>query len=176
MKLRSSKGCSLKIGAYPRFSYDARGGGGQAFLTETNEKNTKYIRFSPKEFKIPSLNSKTTKFLTLPLTPGLVIHISMNKLEGKINQETGEIALNFEAKFTLEVCSIYKLPELIIKSLLNTGTVRMHNKKLEGLPLQENGTTTLVGVGRIEKTNSFLLNKLLFLPAEAFAVLKCELV
>ena len=176
MHLKSSKGCRLAIGAYPHFVYDARGGGGEAVLSETNESTKKSIRFCPKSFQIPSLTWKNTKFLGLPLPPGIRIHISMHKLEGNINQSSGEISLNFEANFNLEIFSIFKFPNLIVKSLLNTGKVKTNYYQSEGLVIQKNGKMKIVGVAKIEKTKNHVLNKLLFLPTEAFAELKCEIV
>ena len=176
MKIKSSRGCRLKIGSYPYFAYDASGGGGEALLLETKEINTKYVKFSPNTFKIPPLTGKTTKFLTIPLPPGIKISMSMDKLEGTINQKSGEIQLNFEARFTLEIFSIYKFPNLIVKSLLNTGTVKTKKYKYQGLKIQKDGKAKIVGVAKILKTNNYLLNKILFLPTDAIAELQCEII
>ena len=141
MQLKSSKGCRLAIGPYPYFLYDASGGGGKALLISTGENKTKYLRFCPKEFQVPPLNWKTTKFLYLPLPPGIQININMNKLEGTLNKISGEINLRFKARFTLEIFSVFTFPDLIISSLLNTGQEMTRFHKSEGLKLQKDGKT-----------------------------------
>ena len=176
MELHSLKGCRLSIGSYPYFLYDASGGGGKASVFETTEKNSKYLRFCSKTFQIPPLSRKTTKFLTLSLPPGIVINMSMDKLEGKINLESGEIILNFEAKFTLKIFSSFKFPNLIIKSVLNTGSITSKSYQSQGLRRQKDGRTKLVGIATVLKTNNFILDNLLFLPTEALAELECRII
>ena len=99
MELRSLDGCRLQIGKYPPFTYNADGGGGQATLHKNQKNNLLHISFSPKTFSIPSLTSKTTKFLSLPLPPCLKIKISMIVLEGTIDKNSGEVLLKFESNF-----------------------------------------------------------------------------
>ena len=67
MQLKSLEGCRLKIGSYPPFEYNACGGGGKGTLLPTKKNNILYLSFSPKAFSIPPLNSRTTKFVSLPL-------------------------------------------------------------------------------------------------------------
>ncbi len=174
MYLKSLKACKLSIGKYPAFIYDATGGGGEVISVKIH-KNTKYIKFSPQKFKIPPLNWKTTKFLSIPLPPGIRIEMNMDKLEGIINNVSGEINLEFEARFRLQIFSVFKFPDLFIKSLLNTGKIRTKNFRSQGKRLLNNGETKLVGVATISKTNNLILDKFLFLPTEALAELNCEL-
>ena len=175
MQLHSSKGCRLTIGSYPHFLYDASGGGGKAIIIETNERNIKYLKFCSKTFEIPSMNYKTTKFLGLPLPPGITIKMTMEKLEGTINQESGDINLNFQARFKLKFASFFQFPSLIVKSLLKTGKVNTITYDSVGVPLQKDGKTKLVGVTKIPKTSNSLLNSFLFLPTNALAELQCVL-
>ena len=63
MRLRSLKGSRLIIGSYPPFDYDATGGGGIARVNQSKKNNTQNIIFSSKEFSIPPLTSKNTKFI-----------------------------------------------------------------------------------------------------------------
>ena len=174
MRLKSSKGCRLAIGRYPYFIYDASDGGGETALLNTTDKNLKAIKFCPNEFKIPPLNWKTTKFLSLPLPPGINIKLSLKKLEGTLNEKTGEIILDFEARFTLHILSILRFPDLIIKSILNTRKVQTKFHRGIGQTIQKDGKTKIVGIAKIPRTTNFILNNLLNLPTEAIAELKCE--
>tara|TARA_B100000945_G_C20112337_1_gene470917 strand:- start:7 stop:525 length:519 start_codon:yes stop_codon:yes gene_type:complete len=162
------------IGPYPHFIYDASGGGGEAILFDTNQKNLKYVAFCPKKFKIPPLSWKTTKILSLPLPPGIKIKMYMDKLEGTIDEDSGEIRFQFEAKFTLHIFYFLKFPHITVKSLLNTGNARTKYHECQGIPLTKNGKTKLVGVARISKTKNYFIDTILFLPTSALAELNCE--
>ena len=85
MQMKSLDGCRLTIGSYPPFVYNAYGGGGKATLFPSKKNNLLNISFSSKTFLIPPLTSRTTKFLSLPLPPGLKIEMSMNHLAGTID-------------------------------------------------------------------------------------------
>jgi len=175
MKLKSLKGCRLTIGKYPSFTYNAYGGGGTAkFLTNRNY-NPIQISFSSKTFSIPPLNSKTTRFLFLPLPPGFKIEMSMDKLEGTIDKNSGEVLLKFESKFLFSIGAMIKFPKLIVKTLLKTGKVKGQLHEGEGIVLQNNGSTKLVGISIIPKTNNKILDTFLGLPNEALAELLCEI-
>ncbi|WP_269624018.1 hypothetical protein [Prochlorococcus marinus] len=175
MELKSLEGCRLKIGSYPPFIYNACGGGGKAELLPGQQNNLLYVSFSSKTFSIPPLTSRTTKFLSLPLPPGLKIEMSMDKLEGTIDKKTGEILLKFESKFLFSVGTIYKFPYLIVKTILKTGKVKGKLHIGEGLVLQTNGKTKLVGISIIPITGNKILDTFLGLPNEALAELQCEI-
>ena len=175
MQLRSLEGCRLKIGKYPPFSYNAYGGGGKATLLPNENNNILHISFSSKTFSIPPLNSKTTRFLTLPLPPGFKIEMSMNHLGGTIDENSGEVSLNFESKFIFSIGTMLKFPELKIKTFLKTGKVKGKLHEGEGLAVQKNGTTKLVGISIIPKTGNKILDTFLGLPNEALAELECEI-
>tara|TARA_B100001250_G_scaffold375578_1_gene363241 strand:+ start:1496 stop:2026 length:531 start_codon:yes stop_codon:yes gene_type:complete len=175
MQLKSLEGCRLKIGKYPPFTYNAYGGGGKAIELPKQNNNLLHISFSSTTFTIPPLTSKTTKFLSLPLPPGFKIKMSMDELEGTIDKNSGEVLLNFESKFLFSIGAILKFPNLIVKTLLKTGKVKGKLHEGEGMILQNDGTTKLVGICIIPKTGNKILDTFLGLPNEALAELKCKI-
>ena len=175
MQLKSLEGCQLRIGSYPPFFYNADGGGGKATLLPSEKDNIHYLSFPSKTFSIPPLTSQTTKFLSLPLPPGLKIEMSMDKLVGTIDKDSGEILFEFESKFTFSIGAIIKFPELLVKTLLTTGTVKGKLHERKGLVLQKNNKTTLVGISIIPPTGNKFLDFFLGLPNEALAELQCEI-
>ena len=175
MHLKSLEGCRLVIGAYPPFLYDARGGGGQGKLVPTQQNNILHLSFSSKEFSIPPLTSQTTRFLYLPLPPGLRIDMSMDKLHGTIDQNSGEVLFRFESRFQLRIGSMYTFPELFVKTSLKTGKVKGNLHEAEGIVRQMNGQTKLVGLSMIPLSGNKILDTFLGLPNEALAVLQCEI-
>ena len=175
MQLKSLEGCRLKIGSYPPFSYNACGGGGKGTIIPSQENSILYLNFSSKTFSIPPLTSKTTKFLSLPLPPGLKIEMSMDKLGGTINKKSGEVLFIFESQFILSIGTIIKFPALLVKTSLTTGEVKGTSHEAKGLVLQANGKTKLVGISTIPPTRNKLLNTFLGLPNEALAELHCEI-
>ena len=175
MQMKSLKGCRLKIGSYPAFNYNADGGGGKAIVLPSKQINLLKVRFSSRTFSIPPLTSRTTKFLSLPLPPGLKIEMSMDKLAGTINKHSGEVLLRFESKFLFSMGSIFKFPELIVNTLLTTGKVKGKSHEGQGQNIQKNGKTKLVGISTIPKTGNKFLDTFLDLPNEALAELKCEI-
>ena len=175
MQLKSLDGCRLAIGKYPSFSYNAYGGGGEAELLPNQKSNLLHISFSSKTFSIPPLTSKTTRFLSLPLPPCFKIEMSLDQLEGTIDKNSGEVLLNFESKFLFSIGAIFKFPELIVKSLLKTGKVKGKLHEGEGMILQKNGTTKLVGISIIPITGNKILDTFLGLPNEALAELRCKI-
>tara|TARA_B100000965_G_scaffold405893_1_gene441752 strand:- start:635 stop:937 length:303 start_codon:yes stop_codon:yes gene_type:complete len=99
----------------------------------------------------------------------------MDKLEGTMNKESGEILLEFESKFVFCIGTIFKFPNLLVKTLLKTGPVKGKRHKGKGLPLQENGKAKLVGISTIPKSGNKILDSFLDLPNEAIAELNCEI-
>ncbi|WP_413678942.1 hypothetical protein [Prochlorococcus sp. MIT 0916] len=175
MKLQSLERCRLTIGSYPPFIYNASGGGGEALLLSSQKNNLLCVTFSSKSFSIPPLCSKTTKFLSIPLPPGLKITMSMDKLEGTIDKNSGEVFLEFESKFLFSIGTILKFPDLIVKTFLQTGKVKSKLHQAEGLVLQNDGNTKLVGIAIIPQTGNKLLDTFLNLPNEALAELRCKI-
>ncbi len=175
MLLKSLGGSRLRIGSYPPFSYNACGGGGKATLLPTKKNNILYLRFSSKTFSIPPLNSRTTKFLSLPLPPGLKSEMTLEKLEGTIDKNSGEVFFQFESKFIFSIGSIIRFPHLTVKTILQTGEVKGAFHAGKGLSRQKNGQTKLVGISKIPPTGNKVLDTFLDLPNEALAELYCEI-
>ena len=175
MQLKSLDGCRLKIGSYPAFSYNACGGGGKGTLLPSKKNNIQYFSFSSKTFSIPALTSQTTKFLSLPLPPGIKIEMCMDKLEGSINKNSGEVSFQFESKFVFNIGAILKFPDLLVKTTLKTGRVQGKLHEGNGVTLQKNGKTKLVGIAIIPPTGNKILDTFLDLPNEAIAELQCEI-
>ena len=175
MELKSLDGCQLKIGSYPPFVYNACGGGGKGRLIPSNKKNILYLRFSSKSFSIPPLTSKTTKFLFLPLPPGIKIEMSMDKLEGTIDKNSGEVCFQFESKFIFSIGAFIKFPNLLVKTSLQTSKVKGKTHESQGLVIQKNGKTKLVGIAIVSPTGNKFLDTFLGLPNEALAELHCEI-
>ena len=175
MQLKSLKGCRLKIGKYPPFTYNAYGGGGNATLLPNKKNNLLHISFASTTFSIPPLTSKTTRFLSLPLPPAFKIEMSMDQLEGTIDKNSGEVLLKFESKFLFSIGTILKFPKLIVNTLLTSGKAKGKLHEGEGHVLQNNGTLKLVGISIIPKTGNKILDTFLGLPNEALAELKCEI-
>ena len=175
MQLKSLEGCRLKIGSYPSFFYNALGGGGKGSLLPSKKKNILYLKFSCQTFSIPPLTSKTTRFLFLPLPPGLKIEMFMDKLEGTINENSGEVLFKFESKFIFSIGGIIEFPYLLVKTTLQTGKVKGTLHEGHGLVRQKTGKTTLVGISIIPPTGNKILDTFLGLPSEAIAELQCEI-
>ena len=175
MQLKSLEGCRLKIGSYPPFYYNAYGGGGKGTLLPSKNNNITFLRFSSQTFSIPPLTSKTTKFLSLPLPPGFKIQMTMDQLEGTINKNSGEVLFKFESKFIFSIGGMIKFPNLLVKTKLTTGRVKGKLHEAEGVSLQKNGTTKLVGISIIPQTRNKILDTFLGLPNEALAELHCEI-
>tara|TARA_B100000965_G_scaffold385593_1_gene386963 strand:+ start:5196 stop:5726 length:531 start_codon:yes stop_codon:yes gene_type:complete len=175
MQLKSLEDCRLRIGSYPSFSYNACGGGGEGTLLPSQKKNVLCLSFSSKTFFIPPLTSKNTKFLFLPLPPGFKIEMSMDKLEGTINKNSGDVLLSFESKFIFSIGAIFTFPGLLVKTSLKTGKVKSKSHEAEGRVLQKNGKIKLVGIAVIPPTGNKILDTFLNLPNEALAELKCEI-
>jgi len=175
MQLKSLDGCLLKIGSYPPFAYNAEGGGGKAKLLPSKNKNILYLNFSSKTFTIPPLTSKTTKFLSIPLPPGLKIEMFLDKLEGTINKNSGEVLFELESKFIFSIWNIIKFPDLLVNALLSTGKIKGMAHEGEGFVLQKTGKAKLVGISIIPSTGNKFLDTFLGLPTEALAELQCEI-
>ena len=175
MELRSLEGCRLLIGSYPPFSYNASGGGGKGTLLPSKHNHILSLSFSSKTFSIPPLNSRTTKFLSLPLPPILKIKMSLDKLEGTINKNSGEVLLEFESKFIFSIGAIAQFPALSVNTSLHTGKVKGKLHEGEGIVMQKNGKVKLVGISTIPPTGNKILDTFLSLPNEALAELQCEI-
>lgn len=176
-QLSTLAGCSLAIGRYPLFRYDARGGGASTVAQEGDSPNVS-LDFPSSQVQIPDLNWRTTRFLGLPLPPGLAIAIDPQRLEGQLDRSSGAVQLDFEAHFRFRIGSaataIYEAPELIVRTQLSTTAVRGERHQAQGQPLSADGEARLVGVARINPCGEAWLDRFLGLPDEALAVLHCR--
>ncbi len=180
LSLQTLAGCGLAIGAYPRFRYDARGGGGVGAFAAADPAGTGIgtgtLHFAPAGLSIPPLDWRTTRFLGLPLPPGLGITIHPERLEGRLDGATGAMALEFAARFRFAIGSLYRAPDLIVVTTLGTGPVQGRRHTASGEPLDGDGRALLVGVATIAPSGDPWLDRFLGLPDEALALLRCRLV
>ncbi|MFQ6537122.1 MULTISPECIES: hypothetical protein [Aphanothece] len=174
LQLATLGGCGLRIGAYPGFSYDARGGGGQAQLGVSGSDGRCSVVFDPAGLTIPPLTWRTTRFLGLPLPPGLCIAIEAQELAGSLDPRSGGLELRFTALFHCSFGRIYRPPALRIATTLATGRATGQRHRAEGTALQSDGSALLVGVARVEPSGDAWLDRFLGLPDEALAALRCR--
>lgn len=73
----------LAVSVYPRFTYDAQGGGGVGSAEDIGNGMIR-VKFDPAQFVIPPLDFRSTKLLGLPIPPPLQISIKMQKLEVRV--------------------------------------------------------------------------------------------
>lgn len=175
IELNSLQGCILSIGSYPKFQYNARGGGGEGYASKNILGSLERIRFDPEKFSIPPLNTTTTRILGVPLPPGLEIIMILDKLEGTINFSTGEVIFDFESRFFFSIGSLIKFPALIVKTSLTSEKAKKSKRVIKGRRLKSDGNTSLVGISTIEPCGNRFLDYFLGLPTDAVAVLECEI-
>lgn len=173
MRLDTLDGCGLAIGGWPRFQYDASGGGGHAHCQAASAGASRLV-FDPQTLRIPPLNRATTRLLGLPLPPGLTIEVLPERLEGE-QAATGALQLLFQARFRFRAGSWYRAPDLLVNSLLSTGAVRSRRHRLHGQPPDATGEALLVGVAVVAPSGDAWLDRFLGLPDEALAVLRCRI-
>ena len=101
--------------------------------------------------------------------------MSMDKLEGTIDKNTGEILFELESKLIFSIGTIIKFPHLLIKASLQKGIVKGKLHESKGITLQKNGKTKLVGIATIPPTGNKFLDNFLNLPNEALAELQCAI-
>ncbi len=167
--------CALAIGPYPRFRYDARGGGGISGPVEPGAEGWHTLRFDPAVLTIPALCASTTRVLGLPLPPGLRIAIHPQRLDGRWQPASGRVELTFEARFQLEVAGRAVAPELRVDTRLTTEEARGRRHQVRGARLDGEGRGVLVGLAAVPATEAGWLDRFLLLPDEALALLRCRL-
>jgi hypothetical protein len=170
--------CALVIGRYPRFRYNAAGGVAYASAVPAAGSAVE-LSFAPAQTSIPALCSRTTRFLGLPLPPGLGISIEPQRLEGVIEPDNGVVNLQFEARFRFELRAggavRYRAPDLIVNTTLTTGTMESRRHRCKGRPQQGDQPGLLVGAALVEPCGEAWLDRFLGLPDEALAVLAFRL-
>ena len=174
LSLHTLAGCALAIGGYPRFDYDASGGRGVGWLAEADASGVQGLRFDPAGLRIPPLHWRTTRFLGLPLPPGLVITIHPERLDGSLDPSTGAMELQFRARFRFAIAGLYRAPDLIVETTLGTGAAQGRRHRAMGQPLDGDGRAVLVGVATIAPSGERWLDRFLGLPDEALAQLHCR--
>ncbi|XP_078447067.1 ATP-dependent Clp protease ATP-binding subunit [Wolffia australiana] len=160
-------GCKLGISWYPEFDYDATGGAAMAMAEEEGKELA--VEFEAASMYIPALASGTTRFLGLPLPPFLKIEIAPEKLQGIINTHTGQVDLDFRAKFWFSVGRLYQAPALVVETKLTTEESVGKAMAGRGRRLDEGGVCSLVGVATVTPVNDLLLDNFLRLPTECIA-------
>lgn len=179
LQLTTLPGCRLAIGAYPGFRYDGRGGGGVGQLQGPGADGRCPVAFAPSTLVIPPLNSRSTRFLGLPLPPGLEIAIHPERLAGWLEPHSGQVQLHFQARFQCRAGRLYGPPPLWVETHLSTAAWGQgpHRRwgALAGEPLTGDGAARLVGVAAVPPSGDPWLDRFLGLPGEALAVLQCQL-
>lgn len=179
VRLRTAAGCSLAIGAYPRFQYDASGGGGLGVLDASDCQGRRHLQFPLEQLVIPPLSRHTGRWLGLPLPPGLEVGIRPAKLEGWLEPASGAVQLHFQAHFVFSAAGLYQAPPLWVDTLLTTagpqGEVPARWGQPSGRAHGDNGSLTLVGVAPVAPCGDRWFDRFLGLPSEALAVLRCSL-
>lgn len=174
LKLSTTAGCGLAIGPYPRFRYDARGGGGVGQLGERADSGLRPLVFNPANLTVPTLNWRTTRVLGIPLPPGLTIAIAPEELAGSLEPASGVVRLRFRARFRFALAGLYQAPDLAIDTLLSTEPVVGQRHRAMGQSLGADGRALLVGVATVPPSGDRWLDRFLGLPDEALAMLHCS--
>lgn len=174
LQLITLEGCGLAIGRYPCFRYDGRGGGGPGVLGPENADGLRPLTFDPASLQIPPLCSRTTRFLGLPLPPGLAIEIHPEQLAGTLHAASGELRLQFRSRFRFSI-GAYTAPDLLIDCSLQSGAVDGRRHRARGSPLEASGEALLVGLAVVQPCGDAWLDRFLGLPDEALARLRCRL-
>ena len=172
--LSTLRGCSLRIGAYPGFRYDASEGSGLSQTSTPLSNELQPLLFSAQTLVIPPLDWRTTRCLGLPLPPGLRITIETRELAGSINLRSGEVNLHFQALFHFSAGELYRPPALEISTSLVTTTAEGRRHRARGTAMGPDGQAVLVGVARVPPSGDNLLDRFLGLPDEALALLRCR--
>lgn len=174
LQLATLAGCGLAIGRYPRFLYDGRGGGGLGQLAPAGSDGRQPLSFDPAALQIPPLCSRTTRFLGLPLPPGLAIAIHPEQLAGSLEASSGDVRLRFRSRFRFSI-GAYTAPDLLIDCELQSGAVQGVRHRASGEPMNASGEALLVGVAVVQPSGEPWLDRFLGLPDEALALLRCRL-
>lgn len=167
--------CALAIGSYPRFRYNGSGGGGLGNASEPTSDGWQGLEFDPTTLVIPPLSARTTRFLGLPLPPGLQIVIEPQRLQGRWHPASGAVELHFLARFRPMLAARAVAPDLIVATQLTTRAVSSRRHQTRGLPLDNRGKGVLVGIASVAPTGEGWVDRFLGLPDEALAVLRCQL-
>lgn len=161
LQLTTLAGCRLRIGRYPTFHYDGRGGGGPG----QHDRRDGRVWFTADQLAIPPLDWRSTRFLGLPLPPGLQIAIVAEQLDGHWDAQNGRLDLRFSARFRFRIgpdrAPLYRAPDLRIACTLS-GVAAPGDELL------------LVGIAPVAPSGDAWLDRFLGLPDQARAELRCR--
>lgn len=174
LDLQTQAGCALVIGRYPRFGYDAKGGGGRAQMGPSDAGGWQALLFDPASLLIPDLNGRTTRFLGLPLPPGVAIAVLPEQLEGRWQRASGAVQLRFRSRFRFKLAGHQAAPDLLVDTQLVTAAVQGQRQRAQGRPLDSGGEGLLVGIATVQPSGEPWFDRFLGLPDEALAVLRCR--
>lgn len=79
-RIKTRSDCELAVSWYPRFSYDAGGGGGWTSDVQRLPDGRFSVAFDPMTLQIPDLNYTTARIFGIPIPPPLNIAILPTKL------------------------------------------------------------------------------------------------
>eukprot|EP01026_Neomeris_dumetosa_P033412 TRINITY_DN26646_c0_g2_i1.p1 TRINITY_DN26646_c0_g2~~TRINITY_DN26646_c0_g2_i1.p1 ORF type:complete len:211 (+),score=12.58 TRINITY_DN26646_c0_g2_i1:1157-1789(+) len=175
VRLQTLKNCELAISWFPRFQYNASGGGCVGIVQAESDTSDKYhIYFDPLDVEIPDLDFFTTRILGVPFPPFCRIQIRPQKFEGWWQIQSGNIQMTLSAQFDCCIGSLYKSPPLLVDVLLTSGRANGTIHSGSGRSIQE-GSGKIAGVTVVPKTGDLFLDTLLGLPCEALAFMELEL-
>jgi hypothetical protein len=172
--LRTQPDCGLAIGRYPRFGYNAAGGGGLASLGPPDAAGWQSLDFDPSSLAIPPLDFRTTRCLGLPLPPGLRIEVVPDQLQGRGHLASGQLELRFRARFRFSLLASYRAPDLLVDVNLSSELASSARHHVRGQRLDARGEALLVGIALVPPTGEAWYDRFLGLPDEALALLRCR--
>ncbi|KXZ42642.1 hypothetical protein GPECTOR_128g545 [Gonium pectorale] len=174
VRLKTRQDCELAVSFYPRFRYNALGGGGWGTVTDLGDGKL-HLSFDTSVLVIPDMSYRTATLMgLLPIPPPLNIAIRPVSLEGVLDTRSGEVNLNFESDFYFTASSLYTPPGLKIRTVLTTESTRgaaglsATGRRLVG------GSGVLVGTATVERVGDAFMDTFLQLPNDALAVMSCD--
>lgn len=177
-RLDTLAGCELVIAGYPRFTYNATGGCAPGECNPSAG-GALELRIAHEQTTIPPLHWRTTRFLGLPLPPGLSIAIQPEALSGSVDAQSGEVTLHFCSRFRFQLSAagvrIYEAADLLVDTQLTTERISSRRHQRQGRRLDGDSRGVLVGTALIQPCGEAWLDRFLGLPDEALAVLDCRL-
>lgn len=102
-----------------------------------------------------------------------VLFSCLQGLEGWLQTDTGEVCLQYSARFLLHAPFV-RPSELSVETTLTTDPPENGMEHLKGRRLDSDGRGVLVGTATIPKTGNLLTDILLRLPTEAHAVMAAQ--
>ncbi|EFJ46927.1 hypothetical protein VOLCADRAFT_92733 [Volvox carteri f. nagariensis] len=175
VQLKTRQDCELAVSFYPRFRYNALGGGGWGTVTDVGDGKL-HLSFDTSVLVIPDMSYRTAFLMgLLPIPPPLNIAIRPVSLEGILDTVTGEVNLNFESDFYFTAGTIYQPPGLKIRTVLTTESTRGRFLSASGRRLV-GSSGVLVGTATVEAVGDGFMDTFLQLPNDALAVMSCDFV